>query len=84
VNSYIRFKWTLTEERPTIKAYDEAGDVGAPLALVGRLARPVGTASTLDDGGQRPLLPYPPAVGGSAILDNLSILTNGCLEKLTV
>lgn len=23
VNSYIRFKWTLTEEQPTIKAYDE-------------------------------------------------------------
>ncbi len=23
VNSYIRFKWTLTEETPTIKAYDE-------------------------------------------------------------
>ncbi len=23
LNSYIRFKWTLTEDRPTIKAYDE-------------------------------------------------------------
>ena len=23
LNSYIRFKWTLTEEKPTIKAYDE-------------------------------------------------------------
>src|SRR5207248_9870130 len=23
VNSYVRFKWTLTEDRPTIKAYDE-------------------------------------------------------------
>jgi uncharacterized damage-inducible protein DinB len=44
VNSYIRFKWALTEERPTIKAYDEGrwaaladsrtGDVGAPLALL--------------------------------------------------
>jgi hypothetical protein len=44
VNSYIRFKWTLTEERPTIKAYDEGrwaaledartGDVRAPLALL--------------------------------------------------
>jgi uncharacterized damage-inducible protein DinB len=44
VNSYVRFKWTLTEERPTIKAYDEgrwaalsdalAGDIGAPLALM--------------------------------------------------
>lgn len=44
VNSYIRFKWTLTEEQPTIKAYDEArwaaladsrtGDIRAPLALM--------------------------------------------------
>src|SRR5439155_2553978 len=44
VNSYIRFKWTLTEERPTIKAYDEGrwaaledscrGDVAAALALL--------------------------------------------------
>ena len=25
INSYVRFKWTLTEERPTIKAYDEGG-----------------------------------------------------------
>ncbi len=23
INSYIRFKWTLTEDTPTIKAYDE-------------------------------------------------------------
>lgn len=23
LNSYIRFKWTLTEDQPTIKAYDE-------------------------------------------------------------
>jgi len=44
VNSYVRFKWTLTEELPTIKAYDEArwaalsdsrtGDVRVPLALL--------------------------------------------------
>jgi DinB superfamily len=44
VNSYVRFKWTLTEDRPTIKAYDEGrwaalqdartGDVRAPLALL--------------------------------------------------
>lgn len=24
LNSYIRFRWALTEDRPTIKAYDEA------------------------------------------------------------
>jgi len=24
LNAYIRFKWALTEDRPTIKAYDEA------------------------------------------------------------
>jgi len=44
VNSYVRFKWTLTEEQPTIKAYDEGrwaslpdsqtGDIRAPLALL--------------------------------------------------
>jgi uncharacterized damage-inducible protein DinB len=44
VNSYIRFKWALTEDRPTIKAYDEGrwaaladsqeGDIAAPLALL--------------------------------------------------
>jgi hypothetical protein len=44
VNSYVRFKWALTEDRPTIKAYDEGrwaelqdartGDVRAPLALL--------------------------------------------------
>src|SRR5881394_3397863 len=44
VNSYIRFKWTLTEDHPTIKAYDEGrwaaledsrtGDVRAPLAML--------------------------------------------------
>lgn len=44
VHSYVRFKWTLAEERPTIKAYEEAdwvmledarhGDVGPSLALV--------------------------------------------------
>lgn len=44
VNSYVRFKWALTEDRPTIKAYDETawaalpdtrtGDVRLPLALL--------------------------------------------------
>jgi uncharacterized damage-inducible protein DinB len=43
VHSYVRFKWTLTEETPTIKTYDEnlwsllpdarTGDVAAPLAM---------------------------------------------------
>jgi hypothetical protein len=44
VNSYIRFKWTLTEDQPTIKAYDEGrwaaledsryGDIQPPFALL--------------------------------------------------
>jgi hypothetical protein len=44
VNSYVRFKLALTEERPTIKPYDEGrwaaledsrlGDIAAPLALL--------------------------------------------------
>jgi uncharacterized damage-inducible protein DinB len=49
VNSYVRFKWALTEDTPTIKAYDEGrwaalgdsrvGDVDAPLALLDGLHR---------------------------------------------
>jgi hypothetical protein len=44
INSYIRFKWALTEEQPTIKAYYEdrwvalddsrTGDIKPPLALL--------------------------------------------------
>src|SRR5438128_2078058 len=44
MHSYVRFKWTLTEDRPTIKPYDEGhwaaledsrtGDIQAPLALL--------------------------------------------------
>lgn len=30
LNSYIRFKWTLTEENPTIKAYDQDGWASLP------------------------------------------------------
>jgi hypothetical protein len=47
LNSMIRFKWTLTEDCPTIKAYEEAdwvnlqdslkGDVEPPLLLLGGL-----------------------------------------------
>ena len=47
VNSYVRFKWALTEELPTIKAYDEAkwvaledsrcGDIEPALALMSGL-----------------------------------------------
>ena|SRR5579872_957155 len=43
-NSYIRFKWALTEDQPVIKAYDETkwadledsmkGPIDAPLALL--------------------------------------------------
>ncbi len=38
MNSYIRFKWTLTENSPTIKAYDEAAwaslsDTGAGIEV---------------------------------------------------
>jgi hypothetical protein len=30
LNAYIRFKWTLTESTPTIKAYDEKGWADTP------------------------------------------------------
>jgi len=38
INSYIRFKWTLTEDMPTIKAYDEntwadLADYDAPVEI---------------------------------------------------
>ena len=49
VHSYIRFKWTLTEEMPTIKAYEEGdwvaledsqhGSIEPPLALLEGLHR---------------------------------------------
>lgn len=35
VNSYIRFKWTLTESSPTIKAYEEADWVALPDSATG-------------------------------------------------
>jgi hypothetical protein len=58
VNSYVRFKWALTEETPTIKAYDEGlwaaledsrlGAVGPSLARVEALhARWVGLLRAL-------------------------------------
>jgi hypothetical protein len=61
VNSYVRFKWALTEECPTIKSYDEgrwadledarAGDVAAPLALLeGLHARWVQLLRSLTEG----------------------------------
>ncbi len=46
LNSYVRFKWTLTEDNPTIKAYDEAawaelidskGPIGTALDFVDSL-----------------------------------------------
>jgi uncharacterized damage-inducible protein DinB len=60
VNSYVRFKWTLTEEQPTIKAYAEGrwaaledsrtGDIRAPLALLeGLHARWVQLLRSLSD-----------------------------------
>ncbi|MEM1055780.1 MAG: YfiT family bacillithiol transferase [Bacteroidota bacterium] len=60
LNAYIRFKWTLTEDTPTIKPYDEGawanlGDVNAlpvqaPLAFLEALhARWVGLMRTLTD-----------------------------------
>lgn len=30
LNSYVRFKWALTEDRPTIKPYDQDGWSGLP------------------------------------------------------
>ena len=38
LNSYIRFKWTLTEEKPTIKAYNEKAWAELPEAHTGPVA----------------------------------------------
>jgi hypothetical protein len=38
LNSYIRFKWTLTEERPTIKTYDQEAWSRRPDATKGDIA----------------------------------------------
>lgn len=45
LNSYIRFKWTLTEEKPTIKAYDEKAWAELPEARTA----PVGLSLDLLD-----------------------------------
>ena len=34
MNSYIRFKWALTEDEPTIKAYDESAWIELPDARI--------------------------------------------------
>ncbi len=60
LNSYMRFKWALTEDQPTIKPYDEGrwaaleearrGDIAAPLAcLVGLHARWVQLLRSMTD-----------------------------------
>jgi uncharacterized damage-inducible protein DinB len=41
VNSYVRFKWTLTEDRPTIKAYDEGRWAGLEDARTGGVQEPL-------------------------------------------
>jgi uncharacterized damage-inducible protein DinB len=46
VNSYVRFKWTLTEESPTIKAYDEGRWVALDDSRTGNIS----TALALMDG----------------------------------
>jgi uncharacterized damage-inducible protein DinB len=46
VNSYVRFKWALTEDRPTIKAYDE----GSWAALADSRAGEIEIALRLVDG----------------------------------
>jgi len=41
VNSYIRFKWTLTEDNPLIKAYDENLWSALPDAMTGKVEAPL-------------------------------------------
>jgi uncharacterized damage-inducible protein DinB len=37
INAYVRFRWALTEEAPTLKAYDEKAWAGLPDAAGGRV-----------------------------------------------
>jgi hypothetical protein len=46
LNSFIRFKWALTEETPTIKAYDE----GRWASLTDGIKSPISASLTLLDG----------------------------------
>jgi uncharacterized damage-inducible protein DinB len=70
MQSYTRFKWTLTEDRPTIKPYDESrwaeladarsGDVGPSLALLDGLhARWVVLLRSLSDADFRRVFHHP-------------------------
>lgn len=43
INSYVRFRWTLTEDNPTIKVYDEKGWATLPDGQHG----PIGVSLTL-------------------------------------
>jgi len=38
VNAYVRFRWALTEDAPTLKAYDEKAWAELPDAKTGRVA----------------------------------------------
>lgn len=38
IHSYIRFKWALTEDHPTIRAYEESDWAVLPDAIVGDIA----------------------------------------------
>jgi uncharacterized damage-inducible protein DinB len=47
INSYVRFRWALTEERPTIKAYLEAEWVQLPDARTGPVELSLALADAL-------------------------------------
>ncbi|MDH3734766.1 MAG: putative metal-dependent hydrolase [Gemmatimonadota bacterium] len=83
VNSYCRFKLAMTEEHPTIRAYEEAnwaelsdgrdGDIELSLQLLERLhTRWVGWLRTLSDDDWARTLHHPEA--GDLVLDQLLAL----------
>lgn len=47
INAYVRFRWALTEESPTLKAYDEGAWARLPDAQAGRVALSLDLLSTL-------------------------------------
>lgn len=83
INSYCRFKLTITEDHPTIRTYDEgawgeqldarAGDIERSLAILDNLhARWTDWLKTLSDGHWARTLHHPEA--GDLVLDQLLAL----------
>jgi len=83
LNSYVRFKWTLTEDKPTIKAYDEASwamladssaDIELSLSLLDSLhARWAVLLSAMSDSDYEKSFVHPESGKEIALAKNLAL-----------